>query len=108
MFKTLALAALTVATLAHYPYGNTANTINNINTIENQKLRRINNAVDRNIGYGNCGLKNQLKNELTGIVTQGTNQLNSLAINGGVGGYNGCREFDNLAPFRGNQGCAYY
>jgi hypothetical protein len=89
MFKTLAIAALSVAALAHYPtyypnnqYG-VGNTVNRLNNVENRKLVNIHNAVDRNVGYGNYGLNRQLKNELTGIVTQGTDQLNSLAINGG-------------------------
>jgi hypothetical protein len=88
MFKTLTIAALSVAALAQYPYYpqnqfGAGNTINRLNNVENRKLVNIHNAVDRNIGYGNCGLKRELKNELTGIVTQGTNQLNSLALNGG-------------------------
>lgn len=88
MFKTLAIATLSVAALAYYPHYpqnqfGVGNTVNRLNNVENRKLVNIHNAVDRNIGYGNCGLKRELKSELTNIVTQGTNQLNSLALNGG-------------------------
>ena len=90
MFKTLALVTLSVVTLAQYGSGlggglNTRDlrTVNTINEIENRKILRVDNALDRNVG----NVKNHLKNELTGIITQGTNLQTRNVLNGNRFGY---------------------
>ena len=99
MFKTLALAALSVATFTQFcdgfggsvaGFGPGVNrgdlrAVNRLNEIENQKLLRIDNAINRNVG--NPYLNNRLKNDLTGIVTQSTNlQTRNILNNNRFGG----------------------
>ena len=107
MFKSLVIGALSFAVLGNrcgFGYGHgydnrDINTINRLNNIENRKIIQLDNAVDRAIGYGNCGLKNELKNELNGIIADGTNQLNSLALNG-----RGSSHFDGVGLVNGFNG----
>ena len=77
MFKTIAVCALAVASLSQYcgdfgpagfsgVSGRDLGQLNRLNRIQNNKLVRMDNAVDRAIGHGNWGLKNQLKNQLLG------------------------------------------
>lgn len=84
MFKSVALAALSLAVLSNpfgYGYGNgDFHTVNKINNIQNRKYLQVENAVHQAIGLGNYGLKRELQNDLNGIIADGTNQLNSLAL----------------------------
>lgn len=82
MLKTLAIAALTVASMTQScglgpagfggVSGRDLRQLDRLNQIENNKLVRLDNAVDKAVGPGNWGLKNQLKSDLTGIVSQST------------------------------------
>ena len=95
MIKTLALAALSDATFTQFCDGPSGfglgvngrglRDINRINSIENNKIQRIDNAIDRNIG--NPYLNRGLKNDVTNIITHGTNlQTRNILNNNRFGG----------------------
>ena len=124
MLRSIAIASLSYAVMSNnFGYGHghgynhrDINNVNTLNNIENRKILQVDNAVDQAFGWGNNGLlKHELKNELNGIIAQGTNQLNSLALNGGSNQYGINNQFSGSSfqrpkglGCRGNTGRQFY